>query len=100
MQWGSDREPDLLMKGERQMFCSNCGKGMDDDARFCEHCGMPIYTNLTEEKLKQFHAFQAAQPKQKHEKPLPAGGPVCPSCGRQLPEGSRFCGFCGRGIAL
>ena len=86
------------------MFCSNCGKGIDDDARFCEHCGMPIFTNLTEEKLKQFQArkvaFQAAQSKEKPEKPLPADGPICPSCGRQLPKGSRFCGFCGHGIAL
>jgi uncharacterized membrane protein YvbJ len=85
------------------MFCSNCGKEIDNDARFCEHCGMPIFTNLTEEKLKQLQAqraaFQAAQSKMRPEKSPPAGCPVCPSCGRQLPEGSRFCGFCGHKFA-
>ena len=100
----TERGTDILMRGECQMFCSNCGKEIDDDARFCEHCGMPIFTNLTEEKLRQFQALQAAfrgaQPKEQPEKPRPAGGPVCPACGRQLPKGSRFCGFCGRGIAL
>lgn len=24
------------------MFCSLCGKAVDDDARFCSQCGMPI----------------------------------------------------------
>ena len=85
------------------MFCSNCGKRIADDARFCEHCGMPIFTNLTEDKLKQLQAqkaaFQAAQFKASPEMPLGASGPVCPSCGMQSQEGSRFCGFCGQEIA-
>lgn len=91
------------MKGECQMFCSNCGKEIDYDARFCEHCGMPIFTNLTEEKLKQLQtqkaALQAEQSRRGPEKSLPAGDLVCPACGRQLPEGSRFCGFCGHKFA-
>ena len=86
------------------MFCSNCGKRIDDDARFCEHCGMPIFSNLTEDKLKllqaQKAAFRAAQKEADSEKPLGERGLLCPSCGKQLPEGTRFCGFCGRGIAL
>lgn len=85
------------------MFCSNCGKRIDDDARFCEHCGMPVFSNLTEEKLRELHekktAAQAAPPQAQPEKPLGEGSLLCPSCGRRLPEGSRFCGFCGRGIA-
>ena len=24
------------------MFCNNCGKEIDDDAKFCMHCGKPI----------------------------------------------------------
>lgn len=84
------------------MFCGNCGKKIDDDARFCEHCGMPIYANLTEEKLRQLQARKAAlreaQAGQGPEKPPSAGGPLCPSCGRQLPRGTRFCGFCGHKI--
>lgn len=24
------------------MFCSNCGKPIEDDARFCEFCGTPV----------------------------------------------------------
>ena len=85
------------------MFCSNCGKEIDNDARFCEHCGMPIFTNLTEEKLKQLQtqklALQAEQSRRGPEKSLPAADLVCPACGRQLPEGSRFCGFCGHKFA-
>ena len=85
------------------MFCSNCGKEIDNDARFCEHCGMPIFTNLTEEKLKQLQtqklALQAEKSRRGPEKSLPAGDLACPACGRQLPEGSRFCGFCGHKFA-
>lgn len=25
------------------VFCSNCGKSLNDDARFCSTCGRPIY---------------------------------------------------------
>ncbi|WP_417160893.1 zinc-ribbon domain-containing protein [Senegalimassilia anaerobia] len=24
------------------MFCANCGKPIEDDARFCEFCGTPV----------------------------------------------------------
>lgn len=27
------------------MFCSNCGKEIDDNARFCSFCGSPVKTN-------------------------------------------------------
>lgn len=82
------------------MFCCNCGKRIDDDARFCEHCGMPIFPNLTEEKLRILHekkgVARAAQSEEKPEPPLGASRLLCPSCGMRLPEDSRFCGFCGR----
>ena len=25
------------------VFCSNCGKSLGDDARFCSACGRPVY---------------------------------------------------------
>lgn len=36
------------------MFCENCGKQIEDDARFCEHCGAVINTQIiSNEKSKQ-----------------------------------------------
>lgn len=49
------------------MFCSSCGKQINDGAKFCEHCG-------------------AAQ------KPATA---VCSNCGKQINYGARFCEHCG-----
>ncbi|MCM1008777.1 MAG: zinc-ribbon domain-containing protein [Ruminococcus flavefaciens] len=36
------------------MFCPNCGKQIDDDAKFCEHCGAVIKTStISNEKSEQ-----------------------------------------------
>lgn len=84
------------------MFCIICGKKIDDDARFCEHCGMPVFTNLTEEKLKKLHEQRAAgkaQPRPEAEKPVEKQTLTCPACGMELPIGANFCDRCGNVIA-
>ena len=36
------------------MFCSKCGKQIEDDAKFCEHCGAVINTpTISNEKSEQ-----------------------------------------------
>ncbi len=36
------------------MFCENCGKNIEDDAKFCEHCGAVINTpTISNEKSEQ-----------------------------------------------
>lgn len=47
------------------MFCSSCGKQINDGARFCEYCG-------TEQ-----------------------GKSVCISCGKPINSGAKFCEHCG-----
>lgn len=48
------------------MFCMNCGKQIEDSAKFCGYCGTPT-------KRKK----------------------VCPSCGREMGEQMVYCSFCG-----
>ena len=78
------------------MYCTVCGQRIDDDARFCEHCGMPIFANLTEEKLAKLREQKAAA-----KAPQQQAAPRflrCPACGMQLPLGAHFCDRCGRVI--
>ncbi|MBR6407445.1 MAG: zinc-ribbon domain-containing protein [Clostridia bacterium] len=64
------------------MFCDSCGKKIDDGARFCEHCGMPMFVNLTEEKLSGVFGTKAETK-------------ICPHCGTELPAQAKFCDGCG-----
>ncbi len=54
------------------MTCSNCGKEVDADAKFCPHCG---------QNLK--------------EAPSQSGGNTCAECGAELKPGAKFCAACG-----
>jgi uncharacterized protein HemX len=44
------------------MFCSKCGKTVENDAKFCESCGEPQNANQITSKKLPFY--------QKHKKPL------------------------------
>ncbi len=52
------------------MICVNCGKEIEDDAKFCNYCG-----NRTDGKIP------------------------CPSCGKLLPADSLFCSSCGKSLS-
>lgn len=66
-----------LLKPEEvaDLICARCGAQLDDDARFCEVCGMPVGQPPQEEPLVQ--------------------EPICVNCGNPLREGAAFCGMCG-----
>lgn len=40
----------LISKGERKMFCRNCGKEIDDRAYVCPNCGVKVKDELTEQR--------------------------------------------------
>lgn len=51
------------------MFCSNCGKLVENDAQFCSYCGTRISVKL-----------------------------FCSNCGKELEQGGDFCPYCGTRI--
>lgn len=51
------------------IVCPNCGKQLDDGAKFCDGCGEKIFRSVT-----------------------------CPSCGKQMDECIAFCQYCGAKI--
>jgi len=51
------------------MYCSNCGKQIEDRSKFCEYCGATVVM----ESRKAF----------------------CENCGNELNVGEKFCGNCG-----
>ena len=59
-------------------FCSQCGRQLEDDARFCSGCGAPVQS--TGEKRKE--SFQGEIIK-------------CPNCGEQLRSFQATCPACG-----
>lgn len=54
------------------MFCENCGKNIEDDAKFCEHCGAVINTpTISNEKSEQTGVTsEKASVKKEVNKPL------------------------------
>lgn len=56
------------------MFCLNCEKELEDDARFCGYCGYEVI------KEKDSDAITTT---------------LCPNCGAELEEDAVFCTKCG-----
>ena len=40
------------------MYCTKCGYQIEDDAKFCEHCGEPV-TIITPEMMQTANASDA-----------------------------------------
>lgn len=59
-------------------FCSNCGKELNNGAKFCQSCGTLLET---ENKPKQTEELRK-----------------CPSCGVQLPSFTAICPYCNHEI--
>lgn len=64
-------------------FCSNCGKTVSANTKFCIECGEPI--NFTEDKTIRKQEFVGKVVK-------------CPSCGMGLPSFTAVCPECGHEI--
>ncbi len=44
------------------MFCTNCGKQIPEDARFCPACGTPVLTDTIIKEEKKPEPAKAAEP--------------------------------------
>lgn len=60
-------------------FCSNCGKALADDAKFCAGCGTAV--NLISDGSQRIQKFSGEIKK-------------CPNCGAMLPSGVLKCPEC------
>lgn len=53
------------------MFCTNCGKQIPDDSKFCEYCGkpvLPVYEEKTENNPDMTHPAVSSSAVSKKEK--------------------------------
>ena len=57
-------------------YCSNCGKEIKEDSKFCPHCGEGV----------------------KQKTPETTSGIICPKCGSTIPFGSTVCVKCGNSL--
>ncbi len=61
------------------MFCNQCGKENNNDAKFCSSCGFPI---------KKADSSPNATP-------IIENQILCPNCGTRIDPEDKFCGKCG-----
>lgn len=66
-------------------FCSNCGKGLEEDAAFCSRCGIPV-SKLEDTAVEKFSKEEIEEDFQIKR---------CPSCGYGIPSFVAFCPACG-----
>lgn len=86
------------------MFCSNCGKSVDDGAGFCPSCGAVIEPDEVMEVINDVQVVQPVQPQQtvQQTQVVPPGsqvqqpqGSYCAGCGAFVEAGQQFCPKCG-----
>lgn len=58
------------------MFCTNCGKNLDENADFCTSCGTKLNKDDTQKRINDNQLF-------------------CISCGKKLEREEEFCTSCG-----
>lgn len=68
------------------IYCTNCGKALEDDALFCENCGTKVA------------AEEPAPAPAPAPEPVPAAEGVCPQCGEVVAPELSFCPKCGEMI--
>lgn len=61
----------VKVRSNAQMFCTNCGNQLSDDAQFCSNCGLSTQPSITRQ---------------------------CTSCGEALAKDALFCTHCGTRI--
>ncbi len=62
------------------MKCQQCGRDINDNAKFCKYCGNPVMEHLEEPK-----ANEAVR--------------ICTKCGKQMRNDNLFCTNCGTALA-
>ena len=86
------------------MFCSNCGKPVDDGAGFCPSCGAVIEPDEVMEVINDVQVAQPVQPQQtvQQAQVVPPvsqvqqpQGSYCAGCGAFVEAGQQFCPKCG-----
>ena len=64
-------------------MCPQCNLEVEEDARFCSHCG---------EEVKTWVEAQSAEAPE----PGPGAREVCPGCGQEVEAATAFCAHCGQ----
>ena len=75
------------------MFCTNCGKEVNDDVSFCPYCGM-----RSRGYIQASEALQTAETIKVHEESVPAiqeNLMFCRNCGSQIDINTLVCSHCG-----
>lgn len=70
-------------------FCTNCGKQLNDDAKFCDTCGAPVSGTQTPP------AIHAPEKKESRKQVFEGDIHKCPNCGTVLTSGIIKCPGCG-----
>ena len=65
-----NRFGDEITKEEKRVFCTKCGKEIDDSAKFCKYCGSPVEVD-TEEALETPSDTDTAEESEVFEEPVP-----------------------------
>jgi len=60
------------------MFCTNCGKEIPNDSKFCEYCGEKIYIEKKNDDITKYCPFC--------KKEISINDEICPYCSRVLIE--------------
>ena len=68
------------------MFCSNCGKKLNDDAKFCDACGTKVSKNDESDQKEESEFLSVSEMKK------------CPYCSAQLQYDAITCPACGQEI--
>jgi RNA polymerase subunit RPABC4/transcription elongation factor Spt4 len=79
------------------MYCSQCGKSIQWDSRFCRYCGVPIAPE--EGKAQSEASAQEAPPASAVESAASAVASIaCPACAEEVDSSAKLCPFCGQDL--
>lgn len=76
----------MLERKKGDMRCARCGREIEDTAKFCEYCGMPVKNgNFTDDSKENL--WNAGN------------GGNCPFCGGTIEKEDLFCANCGHPVS-